>query len=990
MDEERKERIRYYAFAGFVGILLLLNLTGVFKTVFGIDTAVIVTLLAGYKTFYNSISSILEKKISADIALCIAVIAALSVGEYLAAAEAMFIVLVGEGLESYAAGRTEAAIQKFVQQLPRRARVLRDGVEEEVDAATLMPDELIVVRAGERISADGIIEQGVSAIDESSISGEPLPRDKQPGDEVFSGALNGNGLLRIRVTRAGSETTLARVVQLVEEAKEKRAPVERLADHYAKYFLPALLLAGGLTFYFTRDWLRTVAVLIVACPCALILATPTAMVAAIGGLARRGILVRGGTVLQNAAKIDAVVFDKTGTVTEGRFEIVKIIALDRGENELLAAAAAAERGSDHMLARVIVEEAGRRKLAVPDPDDAQVLPGRGVEARIGARTVRAGNAAFLAEHGVRHTDHLLDEADRIGATAVLVAEGDRLAGAIMLRDRIREGIHDAVAELQTMEIPYQVMLTGDRRRAAEVMAREIGIPNVEAELLPEQKLDRVRQLMSQGKAVAMVGDGINDAPALAAASVGIAVAGASDITAEAADVVYMPHSLEKLPRLVDVSRKAMNTAWQNIILFAGGVNLVAVILCATGNVGPIGAAMTHQLSSFCVMMNSLRLLRIERTRSSRLSRLLEASKLPGLWGKVREAAGSVNVPAAFGWVLDRREQLTRPAIYTVAALWVLSGVYMLRPNEKGVIERFGQKILPYPEPGLHYKLPWPIERLTRIGAQKVRVVEVGFRSNSTTPDSEPAAYEWNVQHRAGRFQRKPEESLMLTGDQNMIELTATVHYNLSRPDDFLFKQLDGDLTMRTIAESALQMLTAQTALDAILTAGRVAMENQALAEMQKRADRYGAGIRVLEVKLQDVHPSLEVVDAFRDVSGAYEEKNRLINEAEGYRNEQVALARGNAKARLQNANSYTLGRVNRADGDAGHFSMWEQAFRAQPAVNETRLYLETMEQVLPGRKKLIVDAKNGRRHLVLLDDGVEIAPPAMMPAIAPQRPREDE
>src|SRR5436190_4139313 len=335
MDEERQERIRYYSFAAFVGALLLLNVTGVWKSIFGIDTAVIITLLAGYKTFHNSISALLEKRISADIALCVAVIAALSVGEYLAAAEAMFIVLVGEGLESYAAGRTEAAIQRFVQQLPRRARVLRNGVEEDVDAATLMPDEVIIVRAGERISADGIIEQGVSAIDESSINGEPLPRDKQAGDEVFSGTLNGNGLLRVRVTRAGSETTLARVVQLVEEAKEKRAPVERLADRYAKYFLPALLLAGGLTFYFTRDWLRTVAVLIVACPCALILATPTAMVAAIGGLARRGILVRSAAVLERASHVDTVVFDKTGTITQGKFEVIRLVALGRPESDLL-------------------------------------------------------------------------------------------------------------------------------------------------------------------------------------------------------------------------------------------------------------------------------------------------------------------------------------------------------------------------------------------------------------------------------------------------------------------------------------------------------------------------------------------------------------------------------------------------------------------------------------------------------------------------------
>src|ERR1019366_2531254 len=295
--DSRAELLKEYGFAALVGLLLLLNVTGAFKTIFGLDTAILITALAGYKTFYNSVSALLEKRISADIALCVAVIAALAVGEYLAAAEAMFIVMVGEGLESYAAGRTEGAIRRFVAQLPRTARLLKEGREEEVDAATLAAGDRIVVRAGERIAADGVIEQGASSIDESSITGEPLPHYKRTGNDVFSGTLNGNGWLRIRVTRAGGETTLARVVELVREAKGRRAPVERLADRYAKYFLPALLLAGALTWYFTHDWLRTVAVLIVACPCALILATPTAMVAAIGGLARRGILVRGGGVL---------------------------------------------------------------------------------------------------------------------------------------------------------------------------------------------------------------------------------------------------------------------------------------------------------------------------------------------------------------------------------------------------------------------------------------------------------------------------------------------------------------------------------------------------------------------------------------------------------------------------------------------------------------------------------------------------------------------
>jgi Cu+-exporting ATPase len=993
MDPERQERIRYYGFAAFVGILLALNLTGIFKTFLGIDTAVFITLLAGYKTFYNSISALLEKEISADLALCIAVIAALSVGEYTAAAEAMFIVLVGEGLESYAAGRTAAAIQRFIEQIPRRARILRpDGREEEVDAASLTPGDLILVRAGERIAADGTIDHGASSINEASITGESLPRDKQVGDEVFSGTINGNGLLRIRVTTAGDDTTLARVVKLVEEAQEHRAPVERLADRVAKYFLPALLLAGILTFYFTRDWLRTVAVLIVACPCALILATPTAMVAAIGGLARRGILVRGASIMQLAAKVDTVLFDKTGTITEGRFEIATILSLDRDDNELLALAAAAEKSSDHALARVIVEEAARRRVPVYEPHNAHVVPGRGVECSLNGRQIRAGNAAFLAEAGVTGVQSALDAADRLGATAILVSENGRLAGAVLLRDRLREGVVEASAGLDALDIKSRIMLTGDRRRAAEVMAREANIPGVEAELLPEQKLDRVRQLDAQGRHVAMIGDGINDAPALAAASVGIAVAGASDITAEAADVVYLPHSLERLPKLFEVSRQAVRTAWQNIIIFAGAVNLIAVILCATGKLSPVGAAMTHQLSSFFVMMNSLRLLRVERgglmARETRFSRLWQRTRIPHAWERVRHVTEKIDISAIeFGaglnWLIQNRERLVRPALYAVCALLIWSSFYTLKPEETGVIERFGQKVLPYDEPGAHVKFPWPIDKLTRIQAKRVRVVEIGYRSNSSAIETEPAAYEWNVQHRSGRFRRMPEESLMLTGDQNMIELNATVHYSIARPDDFIFRQFNGDTTIRAAAESVMQSITTQTPLDKLLTTGRRAVEAKARELIQKRMDRYGAGIEVIQVKLQDVHPSLEVVDAFRAVSGAYEEKNRLIDEAEGYRNEQVAVARGNAKAQLQNAQAFKLGRVNRAEGDASRFNLREASFRGAPGPNETRLYFDTIDAVLPGKKKLILDKSKGRRHLFLLDDGVELSGSAAAPILQP-------
>jgi Cu+-exporting ATPase len=975
MDKDRQERIRYYTFAAFVGVLLLLNWLGIFRTIFGLDTAIVITLLAGYKTFFSSVSALLERRISADIALCIAVIAALSVGQYMAAAEAMFIVLVGEGLESYAAGRTAAAIERFVEQMPRRARRLCNGVEEDVDAATLAEGDLILVRAGERLPADGAIVDGSSAINESSITGEPLPSEKSLGDEVYSGSLNGGGLLRIRVTRAGEETTLARVVHLVREAQEKRSPVERLADRWARYFLPGLLLAAALTLYFTRDWMRTVSVLIVACPCALILATPTAMVAAIGGLARRGILVRGASILQLAAKVDTVVFDKTGTITEGQFEIARLVPLGRTEEDLLGLAAGVERASSHPLARVVVEEALRRGIPALGAENAVAVPGRGVEAMVRGRKVRAGNAEFVAEDETTVPALLIEQCDAMGATAIWMAEEGRLAGAIFLRDRVREGVPACVRGLGEIGIGRLLMLTGDRRRAADAIAKEAGIGEVEAGLLPEHKLARVRQLLAEGRSVGMAGDGINDAPALAAATVGIAVSGASDIAAEAADVVYLPHSLENLPQLFTTSRRAVATAWQNMFLFAGLVNLAAVILAARGTLGPMGAALTHQISSFFVMMNSLRLLRVEGAWRRRWEPVA---------ARIRYTATSVD-PA--GWIWSRRRELRRPALIAAGALVLLNGFYVIPAQEVGIVQRFGRKLQPYSQPGLHYKLPWPVERLTRVQAQRVRVVEVGFRSDASSGTAEPAAYEWNVQHRSGRFQRRPEEALMLTGDQNMVELNATIHYDLARPDEFVFGQLDGDATVRAAAESAIQSVVTNAALDDVLTTGRLGIEGRVKQELQARLERYRCGIRVMGVRLEDVHPSLEVVDAFREVSGAFEEKNRMVNEAEGYRNEQVALARGNGRAGLQKAAAYTLDRIGRAQGDADRFLQHEGAFRLVPGPTETRLYWETIEQVLPGKKKLIVDSSKARRQLYLLEDGVEIGGPALNPVFSETPPR---
>ena len=975
IDEERRQRILYYSYAAGVGILLLLNWLNIFRTVFGVNTAIIITLLAGYKTFYGSIQALLEKRISADIALCVAVVAALLVGEYLAAAEAMFIVLVGEGLESYAAERTTAAIERFVEQMPRLATVLRDGNERTVPTEELHPGDTIVVRSGERIPADGVIESGFSAVDESSITGEPLPQEKKPGDEVFSGTLNHNVLLRIRVTRSGPETTLAQVVALVKQASERRSPVERTADRYAKYFLPALLLSAALTYGLTRDWLRTVSVLIVACPCALILATPTAMVAAIGGLARRGILVRGGDVLERTAKTDIIVFDKTGTLTWGKAEISQILPAGVTADELLSLAASAEHASSHPLARAIVSEAGRRHLTLHPPQSAEILPGRGASCDLDGRKILAGNTDFLRENGVTGFEPFVLDADEQGATPVLVADDGHFRGAILFRDHLREGARETLSALRELGLNDQRIFTGDRKRAAELIAHEVGISHLEAGLLPAQKVELLERLRSQGHKPAMAGDGLNDAAALATAYVGIAMAGASDVTAEAADVVYLPHSLERLPELFRVSRSAVRTAWQNIFLFAGVFNASAVLLAASGRIGPVGAAVTHQLSSFLVMMNSLRLLHVGSAGEWK-------QRLASKWEKLPFAHGVQWVGARvehfeFGSLAERLvvlwPRIRKPLLYKAIALYALSGIYMLSTDEVGVIQRFGRNLPPDREAGLHYKLPWPIDTLTRVRSQRVRVVELGFRSNAAGNSAgEPAAYEWNVQHRSGRFQSVPEEALMLSGDQNMLELNATVHYIPEHPDDFLFRQVDADATVRAAAESVIQSVVTSSSLDDVMTRNRRSIEATAREELQARLTRYGAGVKVLQVKLEDVHPSIQVVDAFREVSDAFEEKSRLINEAQGYSNEQIALARGNAAAMLQSANAFLVGRTARAAGDAGRFDAAAAAYRLVPDVTSSRLYLETVEQVLPGKNKLIVDKTTNKRQLYLLQNGVQL------------------
>jgi Cu+-exporting ATPase len=732
-----------------------------------------------------------------------------------------------------------------------------------------------------------------------------------------------------------------------------------------------------------------VAVLLVACPCALILATPAAVVAAIGRLARDGVLVKSGASLEAMAGVACVVFDKTGTITEGRPVIKKITSFNgRTENELLRLAALAEQRSEHVIAELIVKEARRRELPIVAAEEFTVSPGLGVEVRANGQRVMVGNRRMMEARGISYTpeaEAALAGLELDGQTAVLVAENDVIQGAISVEDSLRENARRAIHDLHHAGIRRTVLLTGDRERVANSIGRAVGLDEIHAELLPEQKVEQIERLKRSGLRVAMIGDGINDAPALACADVGLAMGAAgTDITIEEADIVLMNDRLERVPLLIEVSRAALGVIRQNIWGFALAFNLAAIVAATLGVIGPAGAAATHQVSALLVVLNSLRLLAYGKLGESlwlKRGRLFLRETRHRAQHLTEDQLPRFSLHAARHWLEDHRAQIIRCGLVTLPLLYLSSGVTIIGPDELGVVQRFGQKLATPLGPGLDYRIPWPVERVTRLKPHRIQVAEIGFRTLAPAGSTEPAVYEWNLQHRSGRYEKRADESLMLTGDENLIEVNAVVQYAVGSPETFLFSTTDPHNVIRTAAESVLRLLLGQASLEAALTTGRSEIERQAKGLMQSRLDTYQSGLRVVAVQLQDVHPSVEVVDAFRNVASAFEEKNTLINQAEAYRNEQLELARGQALARLAEAAGYTTDRANRAAGDAERFNQAVEAFRRARGVTETRLYLETIEQVLAGKKKMIVDSsKFGRRQMLFIDPpGVPIDPGKLVP-----------
>ncbi|MCX7825448.1 MAG: FtsH protease activity modulator HflK [Verrucomicrobiae bacterium] len=990
-----------------IGVLLALYWFGWIKNLGPFDVAVLITLAGGYKIFGEAVWGLLHRQISSDLAIAIAACAALYIGQYFAAAEVIFIMLVGGYLEELAVDRTRGAIEKLVKLVPRTVRVRRDGDVVDVAVDAIRPGDAVLVRPGERIAVDGEVITGVSAVDQSTITGESLPVNKAAGDKVFAGTINQAGSLDIRVTAVGADSTLGKIIHLVEEAEEKKAGIHQRAGQWSVWFVPAVIALALATFYFSSGefnarLIRAVSVLIVACPCALVLATPTGIAAGIGRLARAGVLVKGGVHLEKLAKTRAVVFDKTGTLTVGRPRVVEVAAFDGDDCALLALAAAVESHSEHPLAQVIVAEARRRGIACEKADKFEALPGMGTVAEINGQSVAVGNRQLMQQRGASipaGAEARIARLEEAGHTVVLVARDGTVAGAVAVSDTPREEARETVAALRAHGIEAVVMLTGDHERVGRAMAVRLDIRDVGAGLLPAEKVERIRALQQRGLTTLMCGDGINDAPALAAADVGVAMHGLStDITIEAADVVLMHDDLRKIPFAIEFCRRVVRTIHQNIWWFGIIFNGAAVFAASQAWIGPVGAAITHQIASLLVVCNSLRLL------------------WTGAWA--RRITGAVETQTralreTIGKLVSYCRARPRPARNTAAALvvagYMASGLTAINPDEVGVRLHFGRHVATL-GPGLHYVWPWPCDQVLRVDPGRVQRVQIGLRAAETPPPApawwrfgarraqaavsaslEPSAYEWNYEHKGG-FRFVPEEATTVTGDENFVAVTLVVHYVVKDPAAYLFATADPAGLVKAMAEAALRDAVGREPGEHVLTTERAPIERRIRDYLQRRLDRCGekgAGVTVQGVWLQEVHPPIELVDAYRDVASAIEEKSRVVNEAEGYANEQVPFARGTATNLVATAAALKETKLRVSAGQAERFARTAKALGAQRRAQAERFYLELMEELLPNHQVYIVDRRGkSAPQIYLLNEKLKAllsqpALPAPVPAAQP-------
>lgn len=605
---------RMWITAGSAGLILLALFSNYVLEWNGgwIIFMVLAWLLAGQEIAIRAWQALRLRHLSIEMLVTLAAAGAIAIGEYWEAAAVTFLFMLGAWLEGRTMRHTRGALKALVEAAPSMATVLRNGEALEVPADSVERGEIVLVKAGQRIPVDGEVIEGAAAVNEAAISGEPIPAEKAPGARVHAGTLAENGLLQIRATGVGADTTLAKIIHRVEEAQEEKAPSQRMIESFARWYTPAIFGLGIAAFAFTGDIRLALTLLVVGCPGALVISTPVSIVAGIGRAARSGILIKGGQHLESAGRITALALDKTGTLTEGRPQLAEVVALEGASQEdVLRWAAIAEVGSDHPLGRPIIE-AAERAGPVPRPYQLEEIAGMGLLVRHEGGQIAAGNRRLMEKLGVAFSEaaeaalHGLLER---GTTPVLVAHDGKLVGMLGLLDMARPSARAMIQGLHEAGIKRVVMLTGDQPQAARAIAAELGIDKVRGGLLPDDKLEHIRRLQKQGFKVAMIGDGINDAPALATADTSIAMGAAgSDLAIETADIALMTNDLGKVNEAIEIARATLRNMRQNLVIALATVAGLLIGVFA-GEVHMAGGMLIHQLSVLLVILNGMRLMR---------------------------------------------------------------------------------------------------------------------------------------------------------------------------------------------------------------------------------------------------------------------------------------------------------------------------------------------------------------------------------------------
>ena len=573
-------------------------------------------LIGGWPIFKEALENLIAKRMTMELSMSIAIVAAAAISEFFTALVITLFVLVAEVLEGMTVSRGRRAIRDLLDFLPRAVSVRRAGSISEVDADTLSVGDAVLVNPGGRIPVDGTVIAGQSFVDQARITGESMPQEKTVGAAVFAGSINQSGALEIRAERIGRDTSYGKIIEAVEQAERSRAPVQRLADRLAGYLVYFALGAAVLTYLLTRDSRSTISVIIVAGACGIAAGTPLAILGGIGRAARAGAIVKGGLFLEQLGRVNTVVLDKTGTLTYGRPELRALLpAAGVDGTALLDAAASAELRSEHPLGKTIVAHAQAQGRTPSEPERFGYTPGRGIDATVDGELVLVGNLALMRDHGIAVPSELL--AGHPEASEVYVARDDTLLGAIVIADSVRPEARQAIARIHGMGIKT-MLLTGDAKAVAAVVARQLGITEIAADLLPEDKRERVKRLVAEGRTVAMVGDGVNDAPALVEAQVGVAMGSGTDVARESADVVLLGNDLVKFAETLSIARRTRRIIWAN---FAGtlGVDALGIGLAAFGMLNPLLAAFIHVASELTFILNSARLLpaRASETESAK-------------------------------------------------------------------------------------------------------------------------------------------------------------------------------------------------------------------------------------------------------------------------------------------------------------------------------------------------------------------------------------